>query len=544
METQTRPRRRQVVARVREAIWAMKDPQDMGDLLSEIRSGMVDLGIPLLYCGVNLVEPQTRPPSVVSHSMNPQGQWRRLHSKGSQTVLGFWQEGEVVYRRDLTHNDPYGEGAIFPHVGCIIDVPFSQGTLAASSRQPNAFSDADLELLQDMAQLLTDGFRRLDELKVMAARLQLREQVWQMHRAEDIVQVLVTLRDCFDTLGLTYTGCGLNLIRESGSFVTHSLERGSDWVESPVAGPHPVIEQFWREKRIVYRRDLQQQDRLGEMRWMAELFETPVRCVIDVPFSHGTLALNHTEPDAFSDEQVELLQGLADILEEGFRRMDDLQALAQRNQALEQALEEKVVLLKEVHHRVKNNLQVIPSLLSLRTGTIDDPTALRSLEDTQSQVQSMALVHERLYETEDLARLDCAKYLQALAEDVFSSHGVDPQRIQLDAAVASHSVSVDTAIHCGLIVQELISNALRHAFPDGRRGTVRVESGPLPNDVGRLRVCDDGVGLPVHFDPRTADTLGLRLVGDLARQMNSTIEVGREGGTSFQVQYPMDSKGE
>ncbi len=97
METQTRPRRRQVVARVREAIWAMKDPQDMGDLLSEIRSGMVDLGIPLLYCGVNLVEPQTRPPSVVSHSMNPQGQWRRLHSKGSQTVLGFWQEGEVVW---------------------------------------------------------------------------------------------------------------------------------------------------------------------------------------------------------------------------------------------------------------------------------------------------------------------------------------------------------------------------------------------------------------------------------------------------------------
>jgi hypothetical protein len=133
-------------------------------------------------------------------------------------------------------------------------------------------------------------------------------------------------------------------------------------------------------------------------------------------FSHGTLALNHTEPNAFSPEQVELLMELAETLEEGFRRMDDLQELGH-------SLAEKVVLLKEVHHRVKNNLQVISSLLA---SAIEDPTALRCIENSRAQVQSMALIHERLYELDDLARLDCAEYVQALAENVFSSYGVDP----------------------------------------------------------------------------------------------------------------------
>jgi two-component sensor histidine kinase len=126
------------------------------------------------------------------------------------------------------------------------------------------------------------------------------------------------------------------------------------------------------------------------------------------------LALNHTEPNAFSPEHVELLMELAETLEEGFRRMDDLQELGH-------SLAEKVVFLKEVHHCVKNNLQVISSLLSLRASAIEDPTALRCFEDSRPQVQSMALIHERLYESDDLARLDCAEYVQALAENVFSS---------------------------------------------------------------------------------------------------------------------------
>ena len=512
----------------------------MGTLLNVIRTGMVELDIPLLYCGVNIIDTMSEQPSVISHSMNPQGESRRLQSKGSLTILQFWQQGEVVYRRNLSQDDPYGERAFFPKVGCIIDVPFPQGTLAASSRQPDAFSDDDVELLQDMALLLADGFRRLEQLKVLQARMQVREQVWQMRRAEDIVQVMVTLRDGFEKLGLRYTACGLNLVAEGGGFVTHTMERGTDWMPPRVEGPQPVIERFWREGQVVYRRDLQKDDPFGEGRWMGLSFEKPARCVIDIPFSHGTLALNHTEPDAFSDEQVELLKDLAASLEEGFRRMDDLTALEQRNQALENSLAEKVVLLKEIHHRVKNNLQVISSLLSLRAGAIEDPVALRSFEDSRAQVESMALIHERLYESDDLARIDCAEYVQALAENVFSSYGVDSDQVRLHVSVVSHTVSVDTAILCGLIVHELVSNALRHAFPDNRQGIVRVESEPLNKTLAWLKVSDNGVGLPAQLDPAKANSLGLRLIGDLARQLNSTMEIRRDGGTCFQVHYPVD----
>ncbi|MDA0338224.1 MAG: hypothetical protein O2782_23900, partial [bacterium] len=488
---------------MRDAIWAMQDPQDMGALLNEIRTGMVELEIPLLYCGVNIIDMTSAEPSVISHSMSPKGDWKRLQSRGSMTVLEFWQQKNIVYRRDLSRDDPYGESSIFPGVGCIIDVPFPQGTLAASSRQANAFSDDDVDLLEDMALLLADGFRRFEELKVVQTRIQIREQVWKMRRAEDIVHVLTTLRDGFEKLGLRYTACGINLVREGGGFVTHTMERGTDWIPPPGEGPQPVIERFWREGEVAYRRDLQADDPYGEWRWLASLFAKPARCIIDIPFSHGTLALNHTEANAFSADQVELLQDLAASLEEGFRRMDDLTALEQRNEALENSLAEKVVLLKEIHHRVKNNLQVISSLLSLRASAISDPVALRNFEDSRAQVESMALIHERLYESEDLARIDCAEYVQALAESVFSSYGINEAHIRLQVAIVPHTVTVDTAIQCGLVVHELVSNALRHAFPDGRHGIVRVESEPFTDTLGRLRVVDDGVGLPAQLEVKS-----------------------------------------
>lgn len=541
--TQRSQQRRKVVYRVRDAIWSMTDPQDMEGVLSEIRTGMIELGIPLLYCGVNIIDTSTDPQSVISHSMNPQGQWRRLQSKGSQTVLGFWRSGEITYRRNLPADDPYGEAAIFPNVGCIIDVPFPQGTLAASSRQTEAFTDSDVALLEDMALLVADGFRRLEELKVMQVRLQVREQVWKMRRAEDIVQVLATMRDGFEKLGLRYTACGINLVREGGSsFVVHSMERGTDWIPPPGEGPQPVIERFWREGKIVYRRDLEKDDPYGEGAWLKTVFKEPARCILDIPFSHGTLALNHTQPDSFSDEQITLLADLADCLAEGFHRMDDLQALEQRNKDLETSLAEKVVLLKEIHHRVKNNLQVISSLLSLRSEAIKDPVALSCFEASRAQVQSMALIHERLYESEDLGQLDCADYVRALAENVFSSYGVEPDLIRLQIDVAPHAVSVDTATQCGLIVHELVSNAVRHAFPQGRKGLIRVEAGPLSEKQGWLRVSDDGVGLPVDLAQVSSQSLGLRLVSDLARQLNSTVDVVRDGGSTFEVQYPIQTQ--
>jgi two-component sensor histidine kinase len=316
-----------------------------------------------------------------------------------------------------------------------------------------------------------------------------------------------------------------------------------------------VVLQFWRGGEPMLR-DLDAEDPSGEK----EIFPF-LSTMVDVPFWHGTLAVNSQKRQAFSDAQIALLEDMAHLLEDGFRRVDDLRALQARNEALERevaegsraeaeleaSVAEKEALLKETHHPVRNNLQVVSSLLNLRAQTLEDPEALRSFEDCRAQIRSMALIHERLYDSDDLARpdlgecLDLGEYRRALAENVLSSYGIPDGTVELQVETTPHSVSVDTAIQSGLVVHEQVSNALRCAFPQGP-GTVRIEADPGAVRPGRLRIADDGIGLPRDIEPGkgASRSLGLRLAGDLARQMNSTAEVDREGGTAFEITYPLE----
>lgn len=542
--------RRRVNRQVRDALWRMRDPAGMADLLTTIRQGLLDLGVPLLYCGVNVVDAVTDPPEVTSHSMNPAGQWHKLQSVGAATVFGFWQAGEIVYRRDLSHNDPYGEGEIFPGVVCILDVPFAQGTLAASSRQAGAFSDLHIECMQDMADLLEDGFRHISQLRAVDARRHLREQVWNMRGATDIEQVMVTVRQSLQELGIYHSSCGINLIQEN-LVQAHNMEQGGKWTTLDT-NPQPLLLQFWRSGQPVYRRDLDQEDLYGERQTITRFYGKPVRCVIDVPFSHGTLALNSDRPNAFSEDQIEWLVYLAEGLEEGFRRVDDLRALEQHNRDLERevadrtraekelenSLAEKDVLLKEVHHRVKNNLQVVSSLLSLRAHSLDDVAAQESFHESRAQIESMAFIHERLYESKDLGRIDCGDYILCLAENVVSSYGADKRPIALCVNIDRQIVDVDTAIHCGLLVHELLSNCLKYAFPDDRPGEIRVEWSAAAG-MATLCVRDNGIGLPATFNVESATSLGLRLVADLTRQLHGTLQIDRQEGTRFTISFPV-----
>ena len=545
---------RQVSRRIRKVIWRLSDPDDMENLLAEIRQGLIDLQMPISSCGVNVVDTSTQPTTVTVHSLTKQGQRYRMQSLGAGVVVGFWRAGEPVYR-DLDGDDPFNEKKMFPSLACILDVPFSHGTLAVNSEQRHAFDDNDIELLQEMAELLGDGFRRLRELRNLKVRLRLREEVWRMRHTDDIVGVMAAMRESFTELGFHYRSCGLNLIVEPGSEVlVHHMSADASWTQM-TEEPMPLVQRIWESGEPAYRRDLASEDPYGEYESLAVYWGERIRSVIDVPFSHGTLALNSTEPMAFTQDQVELLRDLAEVLEEGFRRVDDLRALEDRNRALERevaerrraeeqlerSLAEKVVLLKEIHHRVKNNLQVVSSLLNLRAHEIDDPKALASFEESRAQIASMALIHERLYESEDLGHVDCAGFVEALAANVFVSYGVDSGRVDLVVEVEPHVVNVDTAIHCGLVVHELVSNCLKHAFPDQRRGTVHVVARPLGERLAQMTVRDDGIGLPVDVQLATPGTLGLRLVGDLARQMHGTVEVDSHSGTSFTVHYPREA---
>jgi PAS domain S-box-containing protein len=201
------------------------------------------------------------------------------------------------------------------------------------------------------------------------------------------------------------------------------------------------------------------------------------------------------------------------------------------------SLEEKEVLLKEIHHRVKNNLQIVSSMLNLQMGQVTDPEARRLFQESQTRVRSIALFHEKLYQSKDLARVDIAEYLVGLSTGLFATYGVSADRIVLEFHVDDIPLAVDEAISCGLIVNELLSNALKHAFPDGRKGAVRIELHHRGSSIV-LEVADDGVGVPNALDFRKPHTLGLRLVSILVEQLRGTIDLARQNaGTRFVVRF-------
>ncbi len=201
------------------------------------------------------------------------------------------------------------------------------------------------------------------------------------------------------------------------------------------------------------------------------------------------------------------------------------------------SLEEKEVLLKEIHHRVKNNLQVISSLLNLQSSYFSDDAAHRMFRDSQNRIKSMALMHEQLYCSGDMAMVDFKGYVDGLLKGLVRSYGMPPG-VTLDVDIGDVSFGMDTAIPCGLIINELLSNALKHAFPAGKRGRVDVSLHPADAGGYELVVKDTGVGLPEDLDFREAGTLGLRLVRTLAEgQLEGSVEMKTNGGTEVRVRF-------
>jgi len=350
-ETRYALRKERVLRRLYQAILSMAQTSDLEAVLIAVRDGLCQLEVPFVGCGVNVVDAASDPPSVDLHAMMAGEHWHRLHLEsghvGSETILRIWRNQEVAYRRDLEAEDPYGEAERVrwrAPVRAILDVPFAQGTLAVNSTRPDPFSPAHIAVLQEMARVLSDALTRRDDvLEQRRDRLALvRQAVWDMRGADEIQDLLRVLyrelRRCVPDVA----ACSVQVVDEQkleGTSYHISEKRVLEVYAGTIAGT--PVEECWRAQRPVYRRDLREEDPYDEGAGIwdeAGGYNAGVRSVLDVPFSEGTLAVNSARPDAFSDEDIAIVQEMAQLLSEGLARMADLQALEQRTRQLEESV--------------------------------------------------------------------------------------------------------------------------------------------------------------------------------------------------------------
>ncbi len=246
----------------------------------------------------------------------------------------------------------------------------------------------------------------------------------------------------------------------------------------------------------------------------------------------------------FAEEKTRLeemkkavLNILEDLALEKSRLEETQKEVLKSEEALRSSLREKETLLREIHHRVKNNLQVIASLLRLQSRYLRDEHARTFFDESQSRVHSISLVHEMLYQAGDLARVDFGEYLRTLTKHLVDGWRGTASSIDVRVEASGVQLAVDTAIPCGLIVTELLTNALKHAFPKRASGTIQVKANQTSGGRVTFTVQDNGVGLPANFDLHRSGSLELELVATLVRQLRAEIAIRSDAGTSFEIGF-------
>jgi two-component sensor histidine kinase len=246
----------------------------------------------------------------------------------------------------------------------------------------------------------------------------------------------------------------------------------------------------------------------------------------------GFMGFDDTEKcRTWSDEDIRLLRVASEMIS-GYLKHKEAE------DQLKVSLKEKEILLRELYHRTKNNMQVISSLLNLQSLTIDDKQMLEAVKDIQNRIRSISLVHEKLYQSKDLSNVNLKDYIQELANALLASYEGSKDRISVTLDIDNVFISLDTITTCGLIINELVSNSLKHAFPDNREGKITVALCSAGKDKMELRISDNGIGLPEGLDFRNTKSLGLRLVRKLAEdQLRGKVELKDEKGTDFLIKF-------
>ena len=495
---------------VREAVWNMVSSDDIHHVLAAIRAGLDTMRMPFHHCGVNIVD-MGEPPvlhnysSYESSGITKRGEWMVSDTEPyAATVVEIWHAGDTAYRRNLAAEDTFGERDavtdLYGPVDSIVDVPFSHGTLTVNSTNANAFLPRDLSFLEELAAVLSEGFRRMDDLE----QLGLSERRYRtLVETPNFVVMLLDAESNYlyvspqieDWLG--YAPDEFYENPDLGHQIVHPDDPEAMQVFQQIdqASPRRDLEYRWRNKG-------------GHYRWAS-----------------GSIFPIYEDPEDELINRVSMVQVV----------VQDITERKEGEERIRASLAEKEVLLKEIHHRVKNNLQIVSSLLHLQTRDLEDSEVIAVFDDSQHRIRSMALIHEELYKSEDLTRIDFARYIGNLTENLLESYGVDPGSISLELRVDDVLLGIDTAIPLGLIINELISNALKHAFPGDRQGRIWLTLSPGEDERFELTVSDDGIGMPDAIDLANPQSLGLRLVNTLAAQLRSKVLFERANGTRFTI---------
>jgi two-component sensor histidine kinase len=217
--------------------------------------------------------------------------------------------------------------------------------------------------------------------------------------------------------------------------------------------------------------------------------------------------------------------------------LTDISEIKKIESDLEDSLKEKDLLIKETHHRVKNNLQVISSLLNLQSDYIKDKTEKEFFRESQNRAKAMALIHELLYQSTNMGRIDFAEYVKTLVYDIYKSYKSNFEFIKLILELKPITLDINTAIPCGLVINELVSNVMKHAFTPGEKGDLNINLSSY-NENLVLIIKDNGIGFPSSIDFKNTETLGLKLVNTLVDQINGKIEITADNGTEIRITFP------
>ena len=235
-----------------------------------------------------------------------------------------------------------------------------------------------------------------------------------------------------------------------------------------------------------------------------------------------------TTPLFYTDSEIEILGVVRDITE---RKKSE--------QSIRNSLKEKEILLKEIHHRVKNNLQIVTSLLKLQSAGVDDKLLQEKFRETQSRIMTMSFIHESFYKSNDLSRIEFNSYLKRLAGNLFSIYVSDTDRVKCIIDAQGVDITVDTAIPCGLIINEIISNSLKYAFPDGAAGIIKISLKKEGKDY-ILTVSDNGKGFEKNIDSKKTGSMGLVLINMLCEQIEGKITHSTNNGTEYKIVFPSE----